>query len=246
MVVGHLIPCFLSLLRLDQGSLLKVFKLDVWGVDEFYIDCQYSFSFCRYHNLFFLVYEPGLPHTIPVLAAHLYYRALLTIPSLIHSWVLDCKDRQLTNAVTTYTSTHFSPVIIRAELEHVRTHSVSTESKTPSIVDESMSVKVAQAINEVVATYSVDEHQLEIKFKIPFDWPLHRVEVKDVKMVGVEEKRWRAWVLGVQQTLYAHVSLNLFFSEERHDAEMCNLEWTNRGWDKLVQENCDATLRGTG
>ena len=160
----------------------------------------------------FLVYEPGSPHTIPVLAGHLYYRALLTIPSLIHSWVLDCKDRQLTNAVTTYTSTHFSPVIIRAELEHVRTQSVSTESNTPSIVDESMSVKVAQAINEVVATYSVDEHQLEIKFKIPFDWPLHRVEVKDVKMVGVEEKRWRAWVLGVQQTLYAHVSLSFLFS----------------------------------
>ena len=40
-VVGHLIPCFLSLLRLDQGSLLKVFKLDIWSVDEFYIDCQY-------------------------------------------------------------------------------------------------------------------------------------------------------------------------------------------------------------
>ena len=157
------------------------------------------------------VYEPGSPHTIPVLAAHLYYRALLTIPSLIHSWVLDCKDRQLTNAVTTYTSTHFSPVIIRAELEHVRTHSVSTGSNNPSMVDESMSVKVAQAINEVIATYSVDDHQLEIKFKIPFDWPLHRVEVKDVKMVGVEEKRWRAWVLGVQQTLYAHVSLSSCF-----------------------------------
>ena len=163
--------------------------------------CQFTFS---------SVYEPGSPHTIPVLAAHLYYRALLTIPSLIHSWVLDCKDRQLTNAVTTYTSTHFSPVIIRAELEHVRTHSVSTESNTPSIVDERMSVKVAQAINEVVATYSVDEHQLEIKFKIPVDWPLHRVEVKDVKVVGVEEKKWRAWVLGVQQTLYAHVSLSCF------------------------------------
>ena len=70
-----------------------------------------------------------------------------------------------------------------------------------------MSVKVAQAVNEVVAAYSVDEHQLEIKLRIPVDWPLHRVEVKDVKMAGVEEKRWRAWVLGVQQTIYAHVSL---------------------------------------
>jgi len=66
-VVGYLIPCFLSLLRLDQGSLSKVFKLDVWGVDDFYTD----------------LYEPGNPHTTPVLAAHLYYQALLTIPSLI-------------------------------------------------------------------------------------------------------------------------------------------------------------------
>ena len=105
--------------------------------------------------------------------------------------------------MTTYTSTHFSPVIIRAELEHVRTQSVS-------IVDENMSIKVAHAINEVVASYLVDEHQLDIKFKIPFDWPLHRVEVKDVKIVGVEEKKWRAWVLGVQQTLYAHVRLMFF------------------------------------
>ena len=57
MVVGHLIPCFLSLLRLDQGSSLNVFKLDVWGVDEFYIDCQYSpprsSSLSHYINLLF-------------------------------------------------------------------------------------------------------------------------------------------------------------------------------------------------
>jgi E3 ubiquitin-protein ligase listerin len=109
--------------------------------------------------------------------------------------------------VTTYTSAHFSPVIIRAELEHVRAHSASTGSNTSSIVDENMSVKVAQAINEVVAAYSVDEHQLEIKLKIPEEWPLHKVEVKVVKMVGVDEKRSRAWMLGVEQTIYAPVSL---------------------------------------
>ena len=214
MIVEYLIPCFLSLLRLDQGSSLKVFKLDAWSVDEFYIDCQYSslFIFCSYRhiNLLFLltVYEPGCPHTIPVLAAHIYYRALLVIPYLIYSWLLDCKDRQLTSAVSTYTSAHFSPVIIRAELEHVRTHSASTGSNGRSLVDENMSVKVASAINEVVAAYSVDEHRLEIKFKIPDDWPLRKIEVKDMKTVGIDEKRWRAWVLGVQQTIYAHVSVS--------------------------------------
>ena len=53
MVVGHFVPCFLSLLRLDQGSLLKVFKLDVWGVDEFFIDCQYSFPFIFSSSIYF-------------------------------------------------------------------------------------------------------------------------------------------------------------------------------------------------
>lgn len=134
------------------------------------------------------------------------------MPSLILSWVMDCKDRQLTNAVTTYTSIYFSPVLIKAEVDHVRTHAVDDK-----LTDESLSIKVSttnagavgmtSTTNEVIAAYSVDEHQLEIRIRIPSDWPLHRAEVKDVKRVGVDEDRWRAWVLGVQQTLWAHVSV---------------------------------------
>ena len=147
------------------------------------------------------MYEPGNVHAIPVLTAHVYYRALLSIPAIIHTWILDCKDRQLTNVVTNYTSTYFSPVLIRSELEHVRSHAVSD-----GLADDVMSVKVANAVNEVAAAYSVDEHQLEIRLRIPPDWPLHKIEVRDVKRVGVDENRWRAWVLGVQQTIWAHVS----------------------------------------
>lgn len=211
-VVETFIPCFLRLLGLDQGGLVKAFKLDIWRIDLFYPNRELIFSW--FPRLMFMnaVYEPGRPHTIPVFMAHLYYRSLLTIPSLIYSWVLDCKDRQLTNLVTTYTSTYFSPVLIKTELEHVKTSAASGE-----LADDKMSVKVvstsgsmgtgpSQGGGEVMASYSVDEHQLEIKIRIPSDWPLHRVEVKDVKRVGVDENRWRAWVLGVQQTIWAHVS----------------------------------------
>lgn len=59
---------------------------------------------------------------------------------------------------------------------------------------------------EVVASYAVDEHQLEIRLRIPPDWPLHRIEVKDEKRVGVDEDRWRSWVLGVGQVIWMHVS----------------------------------------
>ena len=72
MVVGHLIPCLLSLLRLDQGSLLKVFKLDVWGVDEFYIDCQYSSPFIFMSIYFFLQYTNLEVHTASQSWLHIY------------------------------------------------------------------------------------------------------------------------------------------------------------------------------
>ena len=103
--------------------------------------------------------------------------------------------------MTTYTSTHFSPVLIRAELAHVRSPEAQAE-----LVDENLSVKVSVPLNEVVASYFVDEHQLEIRLKIPVDWPLNRIEVKDTKCVGVDENRWRAWVWAVQHTIWAHVS----------------------------------------
>ncbi|KAG6818998.1 hypothetical protein H0H93_016518, partial [Arthromyces matolae] len=182
LIVARFIPTIMHLLCLDQGP-IKAFKLDIWAVDEFHVE----------------YFETGSSFALPVLAGHLYYRALLTVPSLIHTWVTDCKDRQLSSSITTYTSQCFSPVIIRTELAHVK----SPES-TSSLADENFSVKVANSVNEVIASYSVDEHQLEIKLKIPPDWPLHKIEIKDLKRVGVDENRWRAWVLAVQQIIWSH------------------------------------------
>lgn len=122
------------------------------------------------------------------------------MPSLIHTWVLDCKDRQLSSTITNYTSQYFSPVIIQAELTHVK----SPES-TALLVDSNLTIKVASSVGEVVASYLVDDHQLEIKLKIPSDWPLHKIEIKDLKRVGVDENRWRAWILAVQQIIWSHV-----------------------------------------
>jgi hypothetical protein len=131
---------------------------------------------------------------------------------LIHTWVLDCKDRQLSSTIINYTSQHFSPVIIRTELAHVK----SPES-TALLVDDNFAIKVASSVNEVVASYSVDDHQLEIKLKIPPDWPLHKIEIKDLKRVGVDENRWRAWILAVQQTIWSHVrSLLILIDRDTH------------------------------
>ncbi|KXN85569.1 E3 ubiquitin-protein ligase listerin [Leucoagaricus sp. SymC.cos] len=181
LVSTNFIPLFLALLHLEAG-LEKVFKLNVWVVSDFYVE----------------LIELGNPISIHLLAAHVYYRALLCVPALIYSWLSNCKDRQLSTTITSYTSQYFSPVIIDVELAHVK--GVASQE----LADDSMSIKVAAAVNEVSASYLVDEHQLEIRLKIPTDWPLHKIEVKDLKRVGVDKDRWRAWILAVQQTIWSH------------------------------------------
>ncbi|KAL0957941.1 hypothetical protein HGRIS_000122 [Hohenbuehelia grisea] len=180
-ISDYLLPNVFHLLSLDEGP-NQAFKLDPWAVDEFYVS----------H------YETGTDFAPQAFAAHLFYRALSIIPSLVHSWILDCKDRRLSAAVTTYTSQHFSPVLIRSELIRVKEPDVATD-----LADENFTIKVAINANEITVLYNVDEHQLEIRLKIPQDWPLHRIEVKDVQRYGVDDRRWRAWILGVQQTVWS-------------------------------------------
>ncbi|KAJ3894553.1 hypothetical protein GG344DRAFT_40829 [Lentinula edodes] len=182
----HFIPSVLSLLNLGRG-IVKAYKLDIWAVDEFYVQ----------------FYETGSFSGLQTFAAHLYYRALLTVPSLIYNWVVDCRDRQLSSTIASYTQSYFSPVLIRAELEHVKGPEAQLELVSESDENQ-LTVKVASgAVNEVTASYLVDEQQLEIRLRIPGDWPLHRIEIRDTKKVGVDDNRWRAWILGVQQTIWA-------------------------------------------
>ncbi|RPD56966.1 hypothetical protein L226DRAFT_615267 [Lentinus tigrinus ALCF2SS1-7] len=179
LVGAQLLPAIFGLLDL-YGGMAKVFKLDIWDVDEFYLE----------------LYAADTPLSLRLLTAHLYYRALLLVPSLIRNWLVDCRDRQLSTTVAAYTSKHFSPAIIRTELARVKDPSVAAE-----LSGENITVKVASAINEVTASYAIDEQSLDLTVKLPSDWPLHTIEIRDSKYVGVTEDRWRAWVLGVQQIL---------------------------------------------
>jgi E3 ubiquitin-protein ligase listerin len=97
-------------------------------------------------------------------------------------------------------------VIINTELNRIK----SPES-VEELNAENLTVKVASAVNEVTAGYNVDEHQLEITLKIPNDWPLQRVTVKDSKRIGVSEGRWRGWLLGVQQIVWSQVRVVVLF-----------------------------------
>lgn len=140
------------------------------------------------------MYDRGSPVAINVLAGHVFYRTLQTVPSLIRAWWSNCKDRQLSGAVAAYTSSIFSPIIISQQLAGIKTPSV-----LESLQGDDFTVKVQSAVHEVVAGYLVDEQQMEMGLKIPNDYPLHAIEVRDIRRVAVQETKWRMWLLNVNQ-----------------------------------------------
>lgn len=141
--------------------------------------------------------------TIPVFASFVYYRSLQALPSLIRSYWESCKNRQLSMAISSFTSRYFSPVLIAHELAHLKDPDDPIGKSLRDNPD--FTVKVAVGANEVKAIYVVDEQNMEIGIRLPSEFPLVGVEVKDVRKVGVTDAQWRAWLLAVQQVVSAQV-----------------------------------------
>ncbi|WFD19258.1 hypothetical protein MCAP1_001481 [Malassezia caprae] len=139
--------------------------------------------------------DPAQPRSLQVLAAHVYVRTLVHVPTQVRDWWLGIRDRQLSMFVSHFTVKFCTPLLAERELRHLRQPSALAQ-----LQDEAMAVKVLSS-NEVVATYTVDEHPMEIGVRLPPDYPLHGVEIRDIKRVGVSEAQWRAWLLAVQQLL---------------------------------------------
>lgn len=102
-------------------------------------------------------------------------------------------------AVSNFTSKHFSPVLIAAELAHLRDPNDPAGKQLRD--NDDFTVKVAAGANEVKAVFVVDEESMEIVVKLPAEFPLAQVEVKDVRKVGVKDSQWRAWLLAIQQVI---------------------------------------------
>ena len=159
--------------------------------------------------------EPEDLADITPFASHLFYRILTTIPSLIRSIYESIKDRQLSLSLLNFTARHYSPVIIQNELALLRGASTLAQ-----LSEEGLSVRVAQGGGatiaagagsgsaEAIASYTVDEQPMEIGIRLPAEFPLRGVDVRDLRRVGVPENKWRGWLMSVQQTITSRVSIS--------------------------------------
>jgi hypothetical protein len=144
--------------------------------------------------------------TLPLLAAHTYYRCLLLLPALVRHWYEGTKDRQLSSAIASLTARSFSSIIIAQEL--VPLSKPASKKKDP-LADEAMTVKVALNVNEVKATYIVDEQPMELTIRLPSDYPLSQAEL-NLKRVAVSDATYRSWLLGAQQVITSGVRRSTF------------------------------------
>ncbi|KAI8590150.1 hypothetical protein BDZ88DRAFT_461208 [Geranomyces variabilis] len=139
----------------------------------------------------------------PLLAAHVFWRCLRTLPSLVRIWWSECKNRQLTIAVENYTERFFSPLLIRTEVDIVQRADLSAAA-------EHLAVKVSKSGNEVSAAYTVEDAVLEMVIRLPATFPLRQVDVDSGgsgaaaaggRAAGISEARWRAWLLSASAVI---------------------------------------------
>lgn len=205
LVTDSLLPSLFGLLSLsDRG---RAFDLSPWSIDDFHLErtsCAVVAVLERLLTLLaHVVFDAAASESLPVLAAHVYYRALQTVPSIIRSHWTSIQNLGLSRAVHAYTSKHFSPLLISDELSALRDPSSSIGQQLRD--NDDFTVKVAANASEVKVVFVVDEESMEIGIKVPNEFPLAAVEVREVRKVGVTDKQWRAWLLAMQQVITSQV-----------------------------------------
>jgi hypothetical protein len=181
-----LIPFLCKLLSIGQGQ-SKPFDLSPWGIDEYEI-----LDFDATNDISYLL-----------LASHVYYRALTLVPSLVRLWWIDCKQRQMTIGVESYTEKHFSQILINNEMELVNRPDIKSQLQEND--ENEFTVKTLKAASEVTATYRVDEQNMQIAIKLPSNFPLRQIDVEGIQKVGVNDKQWRGWMFAVAAVIGSQV-----------------------------------------
>ncbi len=108
-----------------------------------------------------------------------------------------------------------SPLIIAAELT-----TVSDWIPTQATDSQALTIKVNQKAKEITAGYEVDDQTMQIAIKLPLSYPLHQATVEGINRVGVDEKRWRSWLINTQGVITFSVSA-VPFSSPSSSSSLC-------------------------
>lgn len=130
------------------------------------------------------------------LLLHLMYVFFNSVGSATSTWWLNIKDRSRQLKIEKFVSRYISPILIRHELAEV-----ASKVKRLTSQDQSLTIKINNVTNEIKAGYLVDEQTLEIVFKLPANYPLNNIQVQGISRVGINEQKWKSWILSTQRVI---------------------------------------------
>ena len=133
---------------------------------------------------------------------HLYFLSLRHLPTLVRSWWQDSAPRQSKTILESWTERYFTPSIVAAEISTLSSDHIPTltqeDNPTTSSDDHRLEIRTSIPAREITAAIPIDETTMRIAIRLPGSYPLARATVDSVQRVGVDEKKWRGWLLHCQ------------------------------------------------
>lgn len=109
------------------------------------------------------------------------------------TWFQSIRDRQMKTRVETTFRKWISPVLIGEIL--------STMSNKTEVEDNDFKIGINRKFNEVKCMFEIDEQMMEIAITLPDTYPLAPISVNGVSRVGVDEKKWKSWLMSAQYVI---------------------------------------------
>jgi hypothetical protein len=135
-------------------------------------------------HLFAQKFDFHQPHgtTVDHYICNLFYRTLSTLPSIVRNWFNDL-PRSRSGEVHEYIKRYLTPLLIARELNSLG-----------NVKKGRLTVKVLAAVNEIHASYTLEDATLSLKISLPDDYPLSKPTV-DTERAIVNKDLLRKWLL---------------------------------------------------
>lgn len=109
------------------------------------------------------------------------------------TWFQSIRDKQMKSKVEMMFKKWISPLLINDIL--------STLSNKTSVEDDDFKILINRKFNEVKCLFEIDEQMMEISITLPDTYPLSPISVNGVSRIGVDEKKWKSWIMSAQYVI---------------------------------------------
>lgn len=138
--------------------------------------------------------ELNYQEEIQKLLVNLVYEIMNNIGgTFAQNWFQSIKDKQFQQRVEKFITRFISPQLIGDIL--------STLANKNSVEDSEFKININKRFNEIKCLYHIDEQKMEISIVLPANYPLAQIAVNGISRIGVDEKKWKSWIMSAQYVI---------------------------------------------